>query len=165
MKVFLGNSPWKKEGHYGVRAGSRWPHFEKLDAGYMPFPFFLAYAAALLEKNGIEVLVVDGIAEDLSDKEFLKRIENFQPDLAVFEISTNSMDIDLRFAKETRKSLKDSASIAFCGPDMNMYNAAFLKQNTCIDFVLKGEYEFTLLEIAKTLGEKNHDKLEGIKGI
>ena len=165
MKVFLGNSPWKKEGHYGVRAGSRWPHFEKLDAGYMPFPFFLAYAAALLEKNGIEVLVVDGIAEDLSDKEFLKRIENFQPDLAVFEISTNSMNIDLKFAKETRKILKDSAAIAFCGPDMNMYNAAFLKQNPGINFVLKGEYEFTLLEIAKILSEGNYTKLESLKGI
>jgi len=122
MKVFLGNAPWKKKGYYGVRAGSRWPHFEKTGAGYMPFPFFLAYAAALLEKNGTEVSLVDGIAEYLSDEEFLKRISDFQPNLAVFEVSTNSMSVDLKFARETRRILKNDGAIAFCGPDTNMYN-------------------------------------------
>src|SRR3990172_6240363 len=102
MKVFLGNAPWRKEGYYGVRAGSRWPHFEKVGADYMPFPFFLAYASSLLKKNGIEVLIADGIAENLSDEEFLKRIDAFQPQLSVFEVSTNSMSVDLRFAKETK---------------------------------------------------------------
>src|SRR3972149_5120890 len=102
MKVFLGNSPWRKEGYYGVRAGSRWPHFEKIDAGYMPFPFFLAYASALLKKNGIEVLITDGIAENLSDEDFLKRISSFKPDFAVFEVSTNSMSVDLKFAGKTK---------------------------------------------------------------
>ena len=29
MKVALLNPPWRRSGHYGVRAGSRWPHFEK----------------------------------------------------------------------------------------------------------------------------------------
>jgi len=63
MKVFLGNSPWTKKGYYGVRAGSRWPHFEHDHYEYMPFPFFLAYAAAVLEENDHEVLLVDGVAE------------------------------------------------------------------------------------------------------
>ena len=42
MKVFFGNAPWSKPGFYGVRAGSRWPHFENDGCPYMPFPFFLA---------------------------------------------------------------------------------------------------------------------------
>jgi len=165
MKVFLGNSPWKKEGFYGVRAGSRWPHFEKLDAGYMPFPFFLAYASSLLKKNGVEVLIVDGIAEDISGEEFLKRINEFKPHLAVFEVSTNSMAIDLRFARETREILKNNGAIAFCGPDMNMYNDKFLKENPDIDFVLKGEYEFTLLEMTKVFERGNRTRLDQVKGI
>ena len=50
MRVFLGNSPWKKPGFYGVRAGSRWPHFEEEHHEYMPFPFFLAYAFKLIPR-------------------------------------------------------------------------------------------------------------------
>ena len=83
FRVFLGNSPWRKEGYYGVRAGSRWPHFETCDEDYMPFPFFLAYATALLEENDFECLLVDGIAEDISEEEFLKRAEDFKPDLII----------------------------------------------------------------------------------
>ena len=48
MRVFLANPPWYRPGYYGVRAGSRWPHFESEDTDYMPFPFFLGYAAAML---------------------------------------------------------------------------------------------------------------------
>src|SRR3989338_9332343 len=165
MKVFLGNAPWKKKGYYGVRAGSRWPHFEKTGAGYMPFPFFLAYAAALLEKNGTDVSLVDGIAEYLSDEEFLKRISDFQPNLAVFEVSTNSMSVDLKFARETRRILKNDGAIAFCGPDTNMYNNLFLEQNPDVDFILKGEYEFTLLELVKTLKDNSRNNLSKVKGI
>jgi hypothetical protein len=64
MKVLLANAPWRKEGYYGVRAGSRWPHFERCGTGYMPFPFFLAYATAVLERANIEVMLIDGIAEE-----------------------------------------------------------------------------------------------------
>jgi len=74
MKIFLGNSPWDKPGYYGVRAGSRWPHFEKCGANYMPFPFFLAYATSLLEKNGFDVLLVDGIAEGISLEDFFAQL-------------------------------------------------------------------------------------------
>ena len=52
-RVFLGNAPWSKRDYYGVRAGSRWPHFESEDMTYMPFPFFLAYATAVLENAGL----------------------------------------------------------------------------------------------------------------
>jgi len=58
MRVFLGNEPWRKESFYGVRAGSRWPHFERDESRYMPFPFQLAYAAVILEKPNVDVLLV-----------------------------------------------------------------------------------------------------------
>jgi len=53
MKIFIANLPWelgKRE--YGVRAGSRWPHTrsKRRDMYYFPFPIYLAYVAAVLEK-------------------------------------------------------------------------------------------------------------------
>ena len=57
MKVFLGNPPWRVGEQCGVRAGSRWPHVLDVEEGknhpnYLPFPLYLAYSAAVLEKEG-----------------------------------------------------------------------------------------------------------------
>src|SRR4051812_19338131 len=71
VKVALVNPPWLRPGHYGVRAGSRWPHFEENGSRYMPFPFYLAYAAALLENDGFTAAVFDGCATKESDDAYL----------------------------------------------------------------------------------------------
>lgn len=151
MKVFLGNAPWRKEGFYGVRAGSRWPHFERDGSGYLPFPFQLAYAAAVLEEAGLDVLLVDGVAEGMSDGEFLGRIESYRPDLVLLEVSTISIDTDMRFVREARRIVGEECGIALCGLHAFMREASFFEENPEVDFVLAGEYELTLLELARTL--------------
>lgn len=151
MKIFLGNSPWRKPGYYGVRAGSRWPHFEKESSCYMPFPFFLAYAAALLEREGFPVALVDGIADNLSEEAFFARLQEAAPDLVVYEVSTPSIELDLRIAAQTKRLLGAGVPVIFCGPHHEMYAPAFLERHAEVDLVLKGEYEFTLLEVATRL--------------
>jgi len=151
LRFFLGNSPWYKDGCYGVRAGSRWPHFQPSDSQYMPFPFFLAYAAAVLERQeGVDVLLVDGVAEKMTDDEFLGRVQAFRPDLVVLEVSTISIDVDLACARNVR-SLCPNAKIAFCGLHTYMFEREFLKQHDCVDFVMKGEYEYTLKDLVGAL--------------
>ncbi|MBN1591924.1 MAG: radical SAM protein [Candidatus Coatesbacteria bacterium] len=162
MKVFLGNSPWRKKGFYGVRAGSRWPHFERDDTDYMPFPFFLAYSAAVLEREGHEVKLVDGIAEGISNDEFLKRVKEFSPELVILEISTISIDVDLACAKSVRELCPD-AKIAFCGVHTEMFDPAFLENHDCVDFAMKGEYEYTVRDLAAALKEgKSPDDVAGL---
>ena len=156
MKIFLGNSPWSKKGFYGVRAGSRWPHFEDARHEYMPFPFFLAYAAAVLEEYEHEILLTDGIAEKISEKEFINKINSFSPDLILLEVSTISIDVDLALAKKIRCLVGKNAKIALSGLHAFMYGPDFLKQNSFIDFVLIGEYEYTLRDLAECL-EKNQN--------
>lgn len=151
MNIFLGNAPWSKSGFYGVRAGSRWPHFEKKGSEYMPFPFFLAYAAALLEKNGFTVTIVDGVAEKIDRGEFFHRLEESIPGLVVYEVSTPSIDTDLRVAAETKKRLGVQAPVVFCGPHHEMYRDAFLEEHVDVDIVIRGEYEFTLLDLARVV--------------
>ncbi len=74
MKTLLINPPWSKEGYYGVRAGSRWPHLEDCGtSAYMPFPFFMAYAAAVLQRAGKPVSVIDACAERLDKNTCFKR--------------------------------------------------------------------------------------------
>ena len=107
-RVFLGNAPWSKPGFYGVRAGSRWPHFERETERYMPFPFYLAYTAAILEKENIPCLLVDGIAERITESEFLERLTAFKPEVIILEVSTSSMETDLRVARQVKERRPDS---------------------------------------------------------
>ncbi|MBU1626798.1 radical SAM protein [bacterium] len=150
-RIFLGNVPWRKEGYYGVRAGSRWPHFETCDEEYMPFPFFLAYATALLEENGFECLLLDGIAENIPEDEFISRAKDFKPDLVLLEVSTISIDIDLFYAQKLKDISDGTSKIALSGLHTDMFKSNFLKQHSFIDFILQGEYELTLLELARNL--------------
>ena len=150
MRVFLGNGPWRKEGAYGVRAGSRWPHLEEQCSRYLPFPFYLAYATSILERAGHQCCLVDGIAERISEEDFFERIRTDGPDLILLEVSTASIETDLRQAHQARV-LCPNARLAFCGPHLAMYEPEFLDRETDVDFVLQGEYEYTLRDLVSVL--------------
>jgi len=153
MKIFLGNSPWRKKGFYGVRAGSRWPHFERDESGYRPFPFFLAYAAAVLEKDGQDVCLVDGIAEDLTPEQFLDRVVEFKPDLVLLEVSTSSSKVDEQMGRQIKERLPETR-LAYSGLNVFMYSPKFLEETPYVDYVLEGEYEYTLRDLVRGLSDK-----------
>lgn len=162
MKILLANIPWQRNGKSGVRAGSRWPHIKDNSEGdYIPFPFFLAYSASLLKQNNFEVKFIDAVAEGLSEKKFLSEsdIGKLAPDLMVIETSTVSLEDDLDLMEKIDKQIP----IALCGPDVNIRKEAFLKENKRISYVLKGEYEYTLLDLVRHL-DRNLDLTE-VKGI
>jgi anaerobic magnesium-protoporphyrin IX monomethyl ester cyclase len=172
MKVFLGNAPWyplKNEfgspatkadiRHWGVRAGSRWPHYEVYDKKlgrslYIPFPHFLAIAATLLLNEGFEVSLVDGVAEGFTREQFLDRAKCFQPDVTFLEVSTPSILYDLDIARDI-KEICPSTKIALGGLHPPMFKPEFLTEYPFIDYTLVGEYEVTLREMVlnMTLGK------------
>lgn len=161
MKILICQAPWKKKGHYGVRAGSRWPHFEENTSRYMPFPFFMAYSAALLEKNGFEIKIIDSVALGLDMGEFIKEAVNFKPHLIFQEISANSLDWDTKAAELLKE--RDMPLLVWGGlfvHDDVIGNPSF---SPFIDFFIQGEFEITLLELAKAL--KNKESTENILGL
>ncbi|MFH1402731.1 MAG: radical SAM protein [Candidatus Altiarchaeota archaeon] len=165
MKVLLGNPPWAAGSRRGVRAGSRWPFTVKLEKEmdkprYIPFPFFLAYSTAVLEADGHDVKLIDGIADGITTDEFLSEVKKFSPDLAVMETSTPSIDVDL----ETARSISEmGAQVAFCGPHASALSEVIMRENTFIDYVLVGEYDYTLRDLAESL-EKNKS-LKDVSGL
>jgi anaerobic magnesium-protoporphyrin IX monomethyl ester cyclase len=155
MKILLANMPWTKDNRSGVRAGSRWPHLkDPAESNYLPFPFFLAYSAALLEKNGFTVELIDAICDEISPATFLRLIDDFDPDLFVAETSTLSLQHDLLFIAGIEKRFK----IALCGPDKTIQDPLLFETSPYIDFVLRGEYEFALLELANALRDGTDSK-------
>jgi len=150
MKIILANLPWNSFLKTGVRAGSRWPHLKgPTEKDYLPFPFFLAYAASLLKKHGFDVVLIDAIAEEMSYGRFLKFMRSAKPDLLVCETSTVTLNYDLKLLAKIDKGVP----IALCGPDVNIRKSSFLKKYEFIKYVLVGEYEFTLLDLATHLKE------------
>lgn len=160
--MLLANFPWQKQGEWGVRAGSRWPHIkDKSENNYLPFPFFLAYATALLNKNKIEVKLIDAIAEAITEDEFIDDLFRKKFDILATETSVPSFYYDMEILK--RISFLN-IPVILCGPHPEIYKPEFLAENEFIDFVLFGEYEFTLLELVKAISQGKKD-FSFIKGL
>jgi anaerobic magnesium-protoporphyrin IX monomethyl ester cyclase len=166
LKVFLGNAPWRPQGRLGIRAGSRWPWSHKRIGNekkpdMLPFPFFLAYATSLLEKNNIDVLLIDAIAEGIGIDAFLNKIVDYNADVVVLETSTPSIYTDLKIAKAIKE--KTNAKIVLTGPHVTIMGEDILKYNDFIDYVIIGEYEFVLLDLIIAL--ENNDDFKNVKGL
>jgi radical SAM superfamily enzyme YgiQ (UPF0313 family) len=136
----------------GVRAGSRWPHLQDACDPYMPFPFYMAYSTAMLEREGFDVRIVDGVAERISEEAFVERCVRFQPDFIFMEVATASIEADLRMLARIREKLPE-VPIAFGGLFPEAGESNFLELHPEVDYAFRGEYEETLLEICMTLRE------------
>jgi len=156
MRVLLANPPWVIGRRYGVRAGSRWPFTlelrDKDQRDYVPFPFFIAYAAALLKRHKKKVVLIDAVADPIGEDLFLERVNNYAPQIIVFETSTPSFKNDIRIAKRIKQNLK-KAQVVFCGTHASVFPFEILNRYDFIDYVLIGEYEYTLYELVKYLEE------------
>lgn len=167
FKILLLNPTWRDEDRYGVRAGSRWPHTNKLrqDAkipSYIPFPFFLAQCLAVLRQDGIAGHIIDAIAEGYNSDECLYEAFGYNPNLIVIETSTPSFYIDLDWAKKLKQKLPN-VKICFVGPHVAFEGQKILELNSCLDFAVYGEYEIAVLELSRAV--KNSSSLQNIKGL
>lgn len=119
MKILLSNPPWwenspnrtpharREHGlRYGIRAGSRWPFTAQAhcapDAfsfgGYLPFPFFMGYAASYVQRAFPQAQVVfrDSIALRESYQSFFSFAQQLRPDFILVESATPSWDHDCK---------------------------------------------------------------------
>lgn len=160
VRVLLANVPWV-EG--GVRAGSRWPakYSKDMAVTYSPFPFYMAYTAALLEKNtNCELLVLDCLAEKISHEDFYAKCKKFDPDLIVMETSTVSFNNDIEICKKVKDLT--NAKVALTGPHATSSYNDILLRYPFIDFIAVGEYEFTILDLVKSLESNTIMKIDGL---
>jgi radical SAM superfamily enzyme YgiQ (UPF0313 family) len=166
MRTTLLNLPWKKNLSLGVRAGSRWPFTSLPEKDgriyYIPFPFFLAYATAFLKAKGKEVKLIDAIAEEINEQTLFEKIKSFNPKLIVIETSTPSFENDLSIIYNVFNRLTD-CQIAICGPHASVFPEQILRDNTFINYVFIGEYEYTLLKLVECL--ENNLALESVLGL
>jgi radical SAM superfamily enzyme YgiQ (UPF0313 family) len=166
MKTALVNLPWRNNSFAGVRAGSRWPFTSEISGEgflkYIPFPFFLSYATALLKKKDKESKLFDAIAEGLNTEEFLERIKEYNPSLLVAETSTPSFKNDISILSAITQILP-GCLIALCGPHASVFSEQILKEYHFIHYILKGEYESSVADLVEHLQKTK--TLESVLGL
>ena len=156
--ILFSNFPWWFNDtpttlRQGIRAGSRWPftrpaHYapDQFKFGsYLPFPFFLASAAAYAERavDGQHTVIMrDSIARGESVSTFYKYLLELKPDMLVIETGAASWEHDLEMLRAIKFAFP-SIRIAVGGPIAKTAYEEHVKTGNapCVTAWFQGEYE------------------------
>lgn len=156
MKILLLNPPFLKK----FSRSQRSPAVTK--SGTLYYPMWLSYSAALAEKAGNNIDLIDAPADGYAINYVINRIKAFAPRLVVVDTSTPSIYNDVQVCKKIKETLPD-AFILLVGTHVSALPEDSLKLSRSVDAVAVGEYDYTVKEIAEAL---SHDKnISSIKGI
>ena len=157
MKIVICNPPWLVGDRVGFRSNVRWPFtvplsvFRKKGSVSYHFPIYQAYLAALLLREGVEVGVIDATLDLLDIEGFIKRLRQEKGDICVIETSTPSFPVDIRTMRAVKQEL--GIPLIAIGPHTSIYHMEIMGDYPFIDYIARGEYEFTVLDLVKHLIE------------
>lgn len=144
-----------------VEYTSKYKRLAKYSYGPLP-PLGLLYVASILEKNDIRVEVIDCDIENYSVKECFVKIRKMSPSIVgVTAMSTfvNTSAQLLNFVKEWDKNIL----CVMGGPHPTACPDETLKRYLSVDVAVRGEGEFTTLELCKAfLNGKDFSEIKGI---
>jgi len=126
--------------------------------GILP-PLGIAYIAAVLEKAGHEVKILDAIALNLTSQDMRHRIAEEVPDI----VGITAMTSSIRGALEAAKLAKDSGAITVIG---GSHLAIYPEETLSYDFVdygIIGEGEYPMLELVRAI--ESGQPIQNIKGL
>ncbi len=126
------------------------------------YPVVPAYAATMLKNAGCSVVWADGIAQELSEDEYLNLITREKPDLIAMETKTPVIKRHWQFINylKEQKKFKD-IKIVLMGDHVTALPKESM-ENCQVDFIIcGGDYDFALLNLVDHLSKRK--KLE--KGV
>ncbi|OLN29406.1 B12-binding domain-containing radical SAM protein [Desulfosporosinus metallidurans] len=122
----------------------------------------LAYLAAYLRKNFIEVKIVDGDVENIDKDQILKEIFDYEPDMVCLTGLIRTIGDALEIADEIR-SKRQNIFICIGGQHASYAAEEILFHHPSVDCVVRGEGEITLMEIIERINEGQG--LDGVLGV
>jgi len=153
MRIFFANLPHE----FAVSRTNRWP--EKTKSTTLYYPYWLCQAAGVCISGGNNVNVVDYIVKNRTLHDLIADLESFKPDLLVTETTTSTCVFDfqtIRVIKEKFPGVK----IAVGGNHVTALPEKSLDECPSIDFIMRGEYDFTVRDLAASLACP--DKVDGV---
>jgi radical SAM superfamily enzyme YgiQ (UPF0313 family) len=117
------------------------------------YPMVPAYAATLLRSQGYDVMWDDGIAEELTQDEWLERIKKFKPNLIIFETKTPVVKRHWKVIDVVKEEVP-GVKIALCGDHVTAMPEESMK-NSQVDVIMTGgDYDFLALNVADSYNHK-----------
>ena len=162
MNILMLNPPFK--GRFSREQRS--PAITK--SGTLYYPMWLAYATGMLEQENFNVKLIDAPASGINEQEVIKIASEFKPSLIVIDTSTPSIYNDIRIGEKlkqlaTLNSQLSTPVIALVGPHVSATSDETLKYSSNIDIVCRGEYDYTIKNIAQNIEQgESFDKINGI---
>ncbi len=117
-------------------------------------PIGLCYLAAVLEKENFEVEILDLLVSRFSIKKIVDKVKEYKPELVGVGPITISYHTALRAIEVCKRF---GATTVMGGCHVSFYDRAALQEAPYLDIVVRGEGEYTLLDIVKGKELKNID--------
>lgn len=132
------------------------------EVGNLQQPLGVAYLAAVLEKEGYIVKIIDSPPLSYNISDIIKQTLEFKPDI----IGISAVTPTFYKAKEVAEKLKEviSVPILIGGPHPTALPDETLSYE-CFDIGVMGEAEETILELVKIIENQDFTKLENVPGI
>jgi len=130
---------------------------------YTAIPLGLAYIAAVLEKNGHDVKVLDAAVHEIDYKLARVLIKRTSPDAVAIASFTPTFNYAVEYANIVKGIDPDIPTIVG-GPHVTFLPEKSLRDGKSIDFVIRGEGDFTTSYLINAL-ERNEPNLKEVKGI
>lgn len=127
--------------------------------GLLP-PLGLAYAAAIMEKAGHEVIIIDANALDLSKEKTLERLKDFNPDLLGFMLTVWTFQLTLEWIRYLKSAM--GLPVLAGNIQLELYPEETFAHRE-IDYGIIGSAQKALPELLRAL--ENKKDLNGIKGL
>jgi len=125
-------------------------------------PLGILYIASVLKNHGIEVSVLDQAAEGFSIKDTVSWVKREDPDILGFSTLISSGRTAALIAREVKRQ-NPNATIAFGNFHATFNAERILTEYPFVDVIVRGEGEYTSLELAKCLEGKG--KLKDVLGV
>ena len=132
----------------------------KVEAAWPPLG--ILYCATLLAENGTEVSVLDQAALGFSSRQTIQWIKREDPDVLGFSVLITSFKEALNIAKQVKTQNPNIVTV------FGNYHATFnaeriIRKYPFVDIIVRGEGEYTSLELVKCLKKKGN--LKDVAGI
>jgi radical SAM superfamily enzyme YgiQ (UPF0313 family) len=123
----------------------------------------IAYLAACLRKNGIEADILDASISEVTHKQLLNSLPKKEYDIVGISASPQVLITEaIKIAYEIKTAFPE-CHIVVGGHFPTMAHHKILTETPCIDSVVRGEGETTLLDLVRALGNKK--SLETVAGL
>ncbi|MDI3550684.1 MAG: anaerobic magnesium-protoporphyrin monomethyl ester cyclase [Methanobacterium sp.] len=129
--------------------------------GLVAPPLGIAYMAAVLEQNDIAVEIIDAAALEMSWETLEREIKRTSPQLVAVTALTPTIDQALQTAELAKKTCPQATVVM--GGYHPTFNYQEILEKDYVDIVIRGEGEYTLLELVQTL--EDGGDLKNVKGI